>query len=186
MQFHSHADSHVGYQPDIERFLESTNPEYVNLCLDTGHVAYYGGDCLELITKYPERIGYVHLKQVNPRSSAQVLDRGPVLPRGGPDGGDDRAAAGRAGHAAGAGGAGRAGPRHRGHHRARPLSLRARSAAADRQADQDLPELLQLEPTIDIGRSIDDRRPADRRPRRRHDGRLPCGGAEQAGPRRDG
>ena len=66
VQFHSHADSHVGYQPEIERFLEATDPDYVNLCLDTGHVAYYGGDSLELITEYPERIGYVHLKQVNP------------------------------------------------------------------------------------------------------------------------
>jgi inosose dehydratase len=75
VQFHSHADSHVGYQPDIERFLESTNPEYVNLCLDTGHVAYYGGDSVELITKYPERIGYVHLKQVNPEIVARVLDQ---------------------------------------------------------------------------------------------------------------
>ncbi len=75
VQFHSHADSHVGYQPEIERFLESTNPEYVNLCLDTGHVAYYGGDCVELITRYPERIGYVHLKQVNPTVVAEVLDK---------------------------------------------------------------------------------------------------------------
>lgn len=75
VQFHSHADTHVGYQPEIERFLESTNPEYVNLCLDTGHVAYYGGDCVELITKYPERIGYVHLKQVNPQVVEHVLDR---------------------------------------------------------------------------------------------------------------
>ena len=66
MQFHPHADSHVGYQPEIERFLESTNPDDVSLCLDTGHIAYYGGDCLELVTRYPERIGYVHLKQVNP------------------------------------------------------------------------------------------------------------------------
>ena len=74
VQFHSHADSHVGYQPDIERFVESTNPEFVNLCLDTGHVAYYGGDNLELIAKYPDRIGYLHLKQVNPAIIAQVLD----------------------------------------------------------------------------------------------------------------
>jgi inosose dehydratase len=74
VQFHSHADSHVGYQPDIERFLQATNPDYVNLCLDTGHVAYYGGDCLELISKYPERIGYLHLKQVNPLVVAHVLD----------------------------------------------------------------------------------------------------------------
>ena len=72
-QFHSHADSHVGYQRDVERFLESTNPEYVNLCLDTGHVAYFGGDSVELITKYPERIGYLHLKQVDPDLAARAL-----------------------------------------------------------------------------------------------------------------
>ena len=75
MQFHSHADSHVGYQPEIERFLESTNPEYVNLCLDTGHVAYYGGDCVELITKYPDRIGYRAPQAGQPDGVAQVLDK---------------------------------------------------------------------------------------------------------------
>ena len=75
VQFHSHADSHVGYQPDIERFLESTSPDWVNLCFDTGHIAYYGGDCLELIEKYPDRIGYLHLKQVNPQVIEQVLDK---------------------------------------------------------------------------------------------------------------
>lgn len=75
VQFHSHADTHVGYQPEIERFLEATDPEFVNLCLDTGHIAYYGGDSLELIQKYPERIGYLHLKQVNPEIVAEVLDK---------------------------------------------------------------------------------------------------------------
>jgi inosose dehydratase len=75
VQFHSHADSHVGYQPEIERLLESTNPEWLNLCFDTGHIAYYGGDCLELIKKYPDRIGYLHLKQINPLVVAQVLDK---------------------------------------------------------------------------------------------------------------
>jgi inosose dehydratase len=75
VQFHPHADSHVGYQPEIERLLESTNPEWVNLCFDTGHIAYYGGDCLELIEKYPDRIGYLHLKQVNPEIVSKVLDR---------------------------------------------------------------------------------------------------------------
>ena len=66
VQFHSHADSHVGYQHEIERFVENTNPEYVNLCLDTGHVSYYRGDNVALIRKYPERIGYLHLKQADP------------------------------------------------------------------------------------------------------------------------
>ncbi len=73
VQFHSHADSHVGYQKDIERFVESTDPRCVNLCLDTGHVSYYRGDNLELIRKYPERIGYLHLKQVDPAVIDKVL-----------------------------------------------------------------------------------------------------------------
>src|SRR3990170_5451990 len=73
VQFHSHADSHVGYQQDIERFVESTDPRYVNLCLDTGHVSYYRGDNLELIDKYPGRIGYLHLKQVDPVVIDKVL-----------------------------------------------------------------------------------------------------------------
>jgi inosose dehydratase len=72
VQFHSHADSHVGHQPEIERFVEATDPAFVNLCLDTGHVAYYGGDNLQIIAKYPERIGYLHLKQVDPAIVAQV------------------------------------------------------------------------------------------------------------------
>ncbi|OLM18823.1 MULTISPECIES: sugar phosphate isomerase/epimerase [unclassified Pseudonocardia] len=66
VQFHSHADSHVGYQRDIERFLADTDPADVNLCLDTGHVSYYRGDNLDLVRRYPDRIGYLHLKQVDP------------------------------------------------------------------------------------------------------------------------
>jgi inosose dehydratase len=61
--FHPHADSHVESQQEIEQLLADTQ---VALCLDTGHVAYGRGDNLELIAKYPERIGYVHLKQVDP------------------------------------------------------------------------------------------------------------------------
>ena len=75
VQFHSHADSHVGYQPEIERFLQATDPRWVNLCFDTGHIAYYGGDCLELIKTYPDRIGYLHLKQVNPIVVDHVLNK---------------------------------------------------------------------------------------------------------------
>lgn len=75
VQFHPHADSHVGYQPEIERFLDATDPQWVNLCFDTGHIAYYGGDCLELIKNYPDRVGYLHLKQVNPLVVQHVLDK---------------------------------------------------------------------------------------------------------------
>ncbi|MFF0903888.1 UNVERIFIED_CONTAM: sugar phosphate isomerase/epimerase [Kocuria sp. CPCC 205316] len=65
-QFHSHADSHVCGQPDIETFLQRTDPELVTLCLDTGHAEYGGASSADLIRKYPERIGYLHLKQIDP------------------------------------------------------------------------------------------------------------------------
>ncbi|MCW2617238.1 MAG: Xylose isomerase domain protein barrel [Modestobacter sp.] len=71
--FHPHAESHVGYQADIERFLADTDQTYVPLCLDTGHVSYYKGDNLDLIRRYPERIGYLHLKQVDPAVVDRVL-----------------------------------------------------------------------------------------------------------------
>lgn len=69
--FHPHADSHVDTQAHVERFLEGTDPKLVQLCLDTGHISYCGGDNLEIIRKYPERVHYVHLKQVAPA----VMDR---------------------------------------------------------------------------------------------------------------
>ena len=66
LQFHPHADSHVETQDQTERFLADTDPRYVNLCLDTGHLAYRGADSVELIRRYPDRIGYVHIKQMDP------------------------------------------------------------------------------------------------------------------------
>ncbi|ROQ38498.1 2-keto-myo-inositol dehydratase [Frondihabitans sp. PhB188] len=64
-QFHTHADSHVGTYQETERFLQVTDQQFTNLCLDTGHFAYYGGDNVRLIEQHPERIGYLHLKQVD-------------------------------------------------------------------------------------------------------------------------
>jgi inosose dehydratase len=72
-QFHSHADSHVGTTREVERLLDLTDPRYLNLCLDTGHFAYYGGDSVALIARRPERIGYLHLKQIDPELRFEVL-----------------------------------------------------------------------------------------------------------------
>ncbi|WP_030015646.1 MULTISPECIES: sugar phosphate isomerase/epimerase family protein [Micrococcales] len=71
-QFHSHADSHVETMEQIEKFLAMTDPKLVTLCLDTGHAEYGGASSVELIEKYPERIGYLHLKQVHPDILATV------------------------------------------------------------------------------------------------------------------
>jgi inosose dehydratase len=75
-QFHPHADAHVDTHGHVERFLAETDGDYVKLCLDTGHISYCGGDNLKLIQDYPERIGYVHLKQVDPVVLASVVEEG--------------------------------------------------------------------------------------------------------------
>lgn len=72
-QFHAHAETQVGDELEIVRLLENTDSAFLNLCLDTGHYAYYFGDSVSLIEKYPERIGYLHLKQVEPVLMAHVL-----------------------------------------------------------------------------------------------------------------
>ena len=72
-QYHAHAETQVGDEKEIVRLLEGTDPRYLNLCLDTGHYAYYFGDSVSLIERYPDRIGYLHLKQVEPVLMAHVL-----------------------------------------------------------------------------------------------------------------
>nr|WP_297658491.1 TIM barrel protein [Pseudonocardia sp.] len=69
--FHPHADAHVDTDQRVDHFLEVTDPTTVWLCLDTGHIAYAGGDNRAIVAKHPSRIGYVHLKSVDP----QVMER---------------------------------------------------------------------------------------------------------------
>ncbi|MFJ8074845.1 sugar phosphate isomerase/epimerase family protein [Streptomyces sp. NPDC096176] len=83
---HPHADTHIDTEENVTRFLDATDGDLVSLCLDTGHYAYCGGDSVKLIETYGERIGYLHLKQVDPEILAQVVAEempfGPAVGRG--------------------------------------------------------------------------------------------------------
>ncbi|MFD5509493.1 sugar phosphate isomerase/epimerase family protein [Streptomyces sp. NPDC059761] len=83
---HPHADTHIDTPENVARFLDATDPDLVSLCLDTGHYAYCGGDSVQAIETFAERIGYLHLKQVDPRILAEVLAEqlpfGPAVGRG--------------------------------------------------------------------------------------------------------
>ena len=57
--FHPHVDSHVQTEEEIDRFLKDTN---VNLCFDTGHHVYGGGNPIEYYRKNKDRIPYIHIK----------------------------------------------------------------------------------------------------------------------------
>ena len=42
--FHPHTETHVQYEPEIERFMEDTDPALVSLCFDIGHHAFCRGN----------------------------------------------------------------------------------------------------------------------------------------------
>ncbi|HLZ10053.1 MAG TPA: TIM barrel protein, partial [Chloroflexota bacterium] len=42
--FHHHVATYVETEAEINRLLDLTDPEYVGLCLDTGHAAFGGAD----------------------------------------------------------------------------------------------------------------------------------------------
>jgi inosose dehydratase len=69
--FHPHAETHVEYEHQIEKFLEDTDPHLISLCLDTGHHAYRKGDPVAFMSRHHQRIPYLHLKSVD----AQLRER---------------------------------------------------------------------------------------------------------------
>ena len=66
MAVHPHGDSHIETRADIDRFFADTDPEYVSFCLDTGHIVYGGEDPINIVRDYPDRIGFVHIKAMDP------------------------------------------------------------------------------------------------------------------------
>lgn len=75
LSYHHHMGTGVMTRPQIDRFMEGTDPALVHLCLDTGHIAFAGGDPLDLVKTYASRIGHVHLKDVRPDVVADVKRR---------------------------------------------------------------------------------------------------------------
>ena len=63
--FHPHAETHVEYEDQIERFLDDTDPALLPICLDTGHHEYRGGDAIRFLSEHHDRLEYLHLKSVD-------------------------------------------------------------------------------------------------------------------------
>src|SRR5205085_5097652 len=60
--FHPHACTHVEAPHEIERLLALTD---VGLCLDTGHLLLGGGEPLQALADWGERINHLHLKDIH-------------------------------------------------------------------------------------------------------------------------
>jgi inosose dehydratase len=65
--FHHHCAGYVETPEEIDKLLSLTHPQLVGLCLDMGHYAFGGGNPVEALKKYPDRIWHVHFKDFNPQ-----------------------------------------------------------------------------------------------------------------------
>jgi inosose dehydratase len=77
--FHPHLSTIVESPDQIERVFDRTP---IRFCPDTGHLQAGGGDPVELVRTYRERIDYVHIKDVDAAGGFVPLGQG-VLDVGG-------------------------------------------------------------------------------------------------------
>lgn len=62
--YHHHMTTTVQKTDEIDRMLAMTDPKYVSMIYDTGHLTFSGEDPIEILKKHHDRIGHVHLKNV--------------------------------------------------------------------------------------------------------------------------
>jgi len=74
--FHHHSGGYVETPQEVEILMRNTDPELVGLCLDTGHYAFGGGDPMEGLRRYRERIWHVHFKGCDPAVAEAIRASG--------------------------------------------------------------------------------------------------------------
>jgi len=74
--FHHHCAGFVETPQETDTLLGLTDPALVGLCYDTGHYAYAGGDALEGLRRYGERVWHVHFKDCYREIAARARREG--------------------------------------------------------------------------------------------------------------
>jgi inosose dehydratase len=62
--YHPHMGTGVQTQAEVDTLMRRTDPEYVHLLLDTGHLYWAGGDPVAVVEAHAGRIRHVHLKNI--------------------------------------------------------------------------------------------------------------------------
>jgi len=74
--FHHHCGGYVETPQEIEALMSRTDAALLGLCLDTGHLMYGGGNPVDTIAKYRQRIWHVHFKDCEPTLARQARAEG--------------------------------------------------------------------------------------------------------------
>lgn len=74
LAYHHHMGTVIETEFEVERLLALTGPA-VRLLLDTGHLAFAGGDPVAMAHRHAARIAHVHCKDIRPAVLAEVKAR---------------------------------------------------------------------------------------------------------------
>ncbi|MFS4456130.1 sugar phosphate isomerase/epimerase family protein [Maribacter sp. 2304DJ31-5] len=64
--FHHHCAGYIETPEEIDKLMALTDPKLLGLCLDMGHYAFGGGNPMDALEKYADRIWHVHFKDYHP------------------------------------------------------------------------------------------------------------------------
>ncbi|RBW69052.1 myo-inosose-2 dehydratase [Bacillus taeanensis] len=72
--YHHHMGTGVQTEKEIDQLMELTDPNFVYLLFDTGHLEFSGDDFLSVLKKHIGRIKHVHLKDIRPKVVKKVKE----------------------------------------------------------------------------------------------------------------
>jgi inosose dehydratase len=76
---HPHLWTELQAPDEVDVIMELTDPSIVKLCIDSAHTSVSGADPAAMITRYADRLEYLHLKDVSPDREAASTDDFPML-----------------------------------------------------------------------------------------------------------
>jgi len=74
--FHHHCAGYVETTDELEALMSRTDPTALGLCLDTGHLVFAGGNPVDAIRRYRDRLWHVHFKDCDPDVARRAAAEG--------------------------------------------------------------------------------------------------------------
>jgi inosose dehydratase len=74
--FHHHCAGYAETPAEIERLMSLTDPALLGLVFDTGHYRFGGGDPLQGLRKYGQRVWHFHFKDYQPEIGKRSREQG--------------------------------------------------------------------------------------------------------------
>ena len=73
MAYHHHMGSIIESEDDVNWLMDGSSHE-VNLCFDTGHLLFGGGNVMATLDRWGDRVHHVHYKDIRPHIVKNVRD----------------------------------------------------------------------------------------------------------------